>query len=433
MIYYNHSNRSSLVNTHTVVPSIDRIKVTLRVKGKTPKGNKFNLLVDDFKKLPNVKKTRKIQYNLFFVYMNSDIEEQLIFASAWDLDKGEYYATTIEPTLKKPPQKIKINGRTYYYTGHTKTLVLWEYRVIGWNKKARITVNKSFLIIELNNVLQQYPEKSPYKHIREAFEYLMKVKVLRLNVKKNNLKVIKRKAYRLMKKINLSEVEIAFDINSEYSQLFHDQLLLMTNNNLTIHPSQNTIYWNNSFIDSQRWKSKLYNRSLKDRKDIYIDDLRKTHKSLNSIELSKLVPEQIKEDKFDDDIHRFEITLGRNKLNELEDLAVLKHKTKEIIQLLIKQSYTGISKFFSLFDYQEMKVFIEKLKSAVSETHYHPIENTTKKNYKRLLSSILCKYKPWEVYSKDLKTESKQVEIKASTNLHIEATPMSKNRYGSLD
>ena len=431
-MYFNYTNRSSLVNSHTVVPSIDRIKVTLEVTGKTPKGYDSKIIVDNFTRLPNVKKNHEIVYGLYFVYKDSKNVEYLERFFLWSIDKGKDYAKEIKLKIHPPKNKIILNNRVCYYTGNTKILTHYEYRIIGWNKKARIIKNSNHLIIELNDVLQQYPNKTPYKLIREALEFMLKVNVLKLNVKEKNIKVVRRKAYRLMKKIKLSEVEIAFDFNPEYSHLFHDQLLLKFHKNISFEKYENTIYWNNSFPDSKRWKYKLYDRSLKDRKDIYIDELRKTYKGLSKIELSKLVPEQINEDKFDDDIYRFEVTLGRNKLNELEDLAVLKHKPKDIIQLLSKQSYAGISKFFSLFDYQEMKVFIEKLKSTVTNTHYLLIENTTKKNYKRLLSSILCKYKPWEVYRSENKAklilpvisvsyiETKKTEVVASTNSKLQ-------------
>lgn len=384
---------NELLEDFIVVTSIDRIKVTLKIKRSYDSGYSHSLLTDNYKDLEIVKKYKKLEHGLYHAFKSDDGEEWIEFIKAWSLKLGEDYQTIAEKDVKAPPRKIKRNGKIFRYLGYNVVLTHWSYRIIGWNKKARIIRVKNYLTIELNDVLQEYPDRSPYRLIRESLEFLIKRKVIKFNPKKRTDKAIRNKAYKLMKKIHPSEIEVAYDLRSYINRILKESINRMAKQkDFTMY--KGTLYYNNSFNDSNRWKLKLYNKCLKLRIDDWIIDNRDIHSRKDYDHMLAQVPNEIRDTILENDKFRLEYTLGSNKLNEYDSRELLKKKSFEMISYLENALSIGVTKFFDNFEYKTKKEIIEEIKASIENDIQEKYGNTTKRNHKKIIKALFCQYLP---------------------------------------
>jgi len=384
---------NDLLEKPVVVPSIDRIKTTLKVKRNYDSGYSYSLLSVYYKYLKCVIQHQELEYGLYHAFQSDDGEEWIEFVKAWSLKLGEDYKAVAEQDVKAPPRKIQRNGKQFKYQGYTIVLKHWSYRIIGWNKKARIIRVKNYLTIELNDVLQEYSDRSPYRLIRESLEFLIRKRVINFNPKKRTNKAIRNKAYKLMEKVHPSEIEVAYDFSSNINRILKDAINRMAQQkDFTMY--KGTLYYNNSFNDSNRWKLKLYNKSLKLRIDDWITNNRNIYFKKDYENMLAQVPVEIRDTIFDDDVYRLEITLGSNKLNEYDSRELLKKKSGEMISYLENSLSIGLTKFFDNFDYKTKKVIIEEIKTSIDNDIQNQYGNTTKRNHKKIIKALFCQYLP---------------------------------------
>jgi len=386
-------DRKDLFKKAVVIPSIDRIKVTIMVSKHYENGYHYSLLSENWKKLSRVHKHEPQEYGLYHAFKAKDGEEYFHRIKTWKLYLGYDYKEEAIKDVKAPPRKLKVNGKLYWYQGYTVVFKHWSYRITGWNKKARILKSNNYLSVELNDVLQDYPDRSPYRLIREVIEFLVKEKVIKFNPEKLNRKTIRNKAYKLMSKVHPSETEVAFDFNSYYSALFSSAFQRLAELK-DFNAFETTLYLNNSYLKAKRWKLKLYNKSQKDRIDNWISSNRHRFAQQNYKYMLSQVPNEIKSTVCSDDVYRLEITLGSNKLNEYDSRELLKKKPAEMISYLENALSIGITKFFDNFDYKTKKEIIEEIKASIENDIQEQYGNTTKRNHKKIIKALFCQYLP---------------------------------------
>ncbi|GEM_PF-5572376 len=360
---YNAKNRKEIVDDNIVVVSIDRIKLSFQLNNKHIRGYSRDPLNKYFKYLENVIVNRPLEIGLYYIYKNRKMEEHTVFVGSVPLESSKELIEKRFKSIKKPVKKMKIKGHIFNYSYKT-TYEHKEYKIIGFNQKIRITKNKNYLILEINDILQEKPKQTIFTDIRRALEFLVKTKVINYNYRSKDTYCPRYRAYHLLKNIKISEIEIAFDFIYKYGNYFYDVLSQANHNNLEFVQFENTIYWNNSYDFSHRWKWKYYNKSLKDRID-------------NKSELDEPI---------EGDIYRFEITVGRNSIANILTLNDLKHKQPMILSLLKNRISIGFTHFFKQFDYAILRNLIEDIRIK------HPNINTnniTKKNYIKILKELL--------------------------------------------
>ena len=212
--------------------------------------------------------------------------------------------------------------------------------------------------MEVNDIIQNKLSQKIYTSCRKAIEHLIKTDIFILNSKNRTDNSFRNKSYRLLRNFNVSEIEIAIDLNHKYGKKFYDILSEIHSDDLVKH--KNTIYFNNSTYNNKSnrkdWKWKLYNKSLKDRYD----------KGIRSERCQA------------DDVYRFEITICRDYLKKFFTVDDLKLKQDQIIELLQPYTKNAIRTFTDFFDYNFLVEFLEN----------HGVSGITKRNCKVKLKDL---------------------------------------------
>lgn len=305
-----------------VTTSLDRLKITLP----------SDILSENFKYNSHVRKLQKLDIGYYSVYSNTDTVQEVFHYCFRTTDTDKFIQDKCqELDRKKFRYIVKNNKKLYYRYSYLSPHYSYSIPIM---KDIRITKVKSFLIIELNDVLQKYPKKSPYRILREVIETLIKLYIIEYrNRKKRTNKNIKQKCYRILKQLSLSEIEICSDINDLIAETIFKNL-----KHEKIVKYKNTKYFNNSFQNNKRWFFKMYNKSAK---------LRNSDNSKTG------------------DTYRYEVTLGRNILNKYSR-CFLKKSQKEIIKTLSKETNSALSAFKKCFQHNFLKIIIQYYNNTLS-------------------------------------------------------------------
>lgn len=305
---------------------IDRIKVTFSSK----------ILVDSFKNHPHVckEKPQDIGYYHCYEYTDSNNNKHHYWEwkFSWQLNTPNETIETDKRKINKNIIRIKpIDGKVYQFIGG-KLLTHYSYRINNF-KHLRVIKTKTFVTIEINDILQNKPNKKPFFIIREVLETLIKLGIVNYRSRKRTPNNIRQKAYRILQNVSVSEIELASNL-PHMGKLLFDSL-----NHDKIVQEKNTKYWNNSFNKSRRYFWKFYDRS------------------------ARLVE---REYQLSDDVFRFEITFGKNLINKIGDRNLLKLSRKQLIQLLIPLTSAAIKKLCSCLPNKVIQTMIKEYDSSVS-------------------------------------------------------------------
>lgn len=305
-------NNKSVVNKNT---DIDRIKVTL------DKAN--NYLHGLYRLNSKVKEEKVLSIGYYYIYTNNK-EKHYIRKCTFKVDtEKDYIEKIINEVDKSRKDYIKLNNKTYHYS-HSTFIEHKSYRITGF-RNIRILKINDYLTIEINDILQSQRNKKPYTILREVFDYLIKINVLKFKGKKlkNN---IRQKSYRLLQKIKVSEIELSTDFVTEDGKKLYDSLNTTDKEILQYH---NTKYWNNSYLNNKRTMFRFYNKARKEN----LDTLK----------------------------YRFEVVIGRNILNSYNSKQLLKSKRQDLIETLSLHTKTCIRKLIDNIGYNTFKQVFETI------------------------------------------------------------------------
>lgn len=331
---YNSKNRKEIANRYGVVTTIDRIKATIQVSSKAG-GIR---LTEGYKYLPCVHRSKKLDYAYYAIYQNRLGETKAVFRSSFPLSDSKDMIKEKIAKLTPSPKKIKHKGRVYYLMSH-ETYPTTEYDIAVVSHNAKVTKSKSYLNIELNDVLQEH-DHIPITLLRDVVIELIEKGVIEYKGKINSGQQVRRKANTILKQMSISEVEIASDFAPPYGNALFEGLI--KNGDEKIRQYENTIYYETSYKKSHRWKWKLYNRSYKDRCD--------------GAGKQRALPPNA------NDIFRFEITLGTKIMgNRNKRIEILNHKSSVIIQKLAELTQQSYVQFVGR---QDPKLIVQLIEDA---------------------------------------------------------------------
>ena len=323
---YNSENRRELIKKYKIISSIDRVKLTLDL-------NRFkNVFCNNFKNTPYAKFHRPRETGVYALLtekkaMNSHKDQKppiLIFLEA--IPEKTICTNAIKKKINEKYTTIESSSKLQKYKeSHLLTEIKFiphkEYKIfnIGLNESVLIIKTGRYLTISPNNVLQ----KTTYNNLEELIKTivikLIQTKLFNLN---DEYPTPEKLIEGVLKNIKLSEIELAFDMNSEigcqiyknhldhYKRSFDNKKEKLTNYKKTIYHSRQL------YKKKSSWKYKIYNKTIKDE-----EDQEKKQPDGNFFKTETAMQ-----------VYRFEITIGREKFRD--KLLEKKGKTQmELVKL----------------------------------------------------------------------------------------------------